>query len=368
MNTTRTIIVTFLFIVVSFTYCSFQTDQPLPLLAIDEKATQVEKLEVIDQWLDMLEDERIFNGAVLIAKDGKALLKNAYGYTNASLTEKLTPNSMFRLASLSKQFTSMGIMILKEKGLLEFDDKVSKYIPDLPYKNISIRNLLNHTAGIPDNYLNLYDDEMGILTNEKAIELVIQANQKAPKKPSEEYSYSNTGYILAARTIEVVSGLSIEKFLDEELFKPMQMSQTRIWNLISKEKTFTNKTSSFKYVGDNAVELKPTGIDGVAGDGAVFSSINDFLIWDQFLYSNSIVSDSTLGEAFVTPTLLDGSKSDYGFGWGVNGNIVSHTGAWLGARTVIRRDTENKTCVVVLDNAQGKKVSEISNQIVKSLF
>ncbi len=367
MKTSKSLLIVSLFSTLVFAFCSCSSNDQLPVLDLSEDLSH-DKIEAIDNWLGELQSQQKFNGGVLIAQDGQALLQKTYGYVDATLTTKLTKSSMFRLASLSKQFTAMGIMILKEKGKLDFDDKVIKYIPELPYKDITIRNLLNHISGIPDNYIGLYDQaEIEILTNEKAVDLVIKRDQKASKLPKEEYSYSNTGYILAARTIELISGQSMEDFLKMELFEPIGMTESRVWNLISDDKTFPNKTSSFKYRGKKTVALNPTGIDGVAGDGAIFSSIGDFLIWDQFLYQNDLISEATMKEAFVSPQLLSGAVSNYGFGWVLNRNIISHTGSWLGARTVIRRDIKNKTCIVILDNSQSNYIDKILDQVIDIL-
>jgi len=143
------------------------------------------------------------------------------------------------------------------------------------------------------------------------------------------------------------------------------MKNTRVWNLLSPDKTFPNKTSSFAMLGGD--ELKPDFIDGVAGDGAVFSSLEDLLIWDDFWVNADLLSDENRMEAFKTPTLNDGTASDYGFGWVVvnDGKFVTHTGAWLGARTYIGRNTENRNTLVVLDNGLNLLLDPIVNQIAQ---
>jgi len=149
----------------------------VPELNISENSSEKEKIILIDNWLEKLNSERKFNGGILITKDGETILEKTYGFTNSNKTEKLNNNSSFRLASISKQFTASGIMLLKEKGLVNYDDIVSKYISNFPYSNVTIRNLLNQTSGIPDSYLNLAKNEIGILTNEKAIKLIVESIQ-----------------------------------------------------------------------------------------------------------------------------------------------------------------------------------------------
>lgn len=327
----------------------------VPELNIPENSSEKEKIVLIDNWFEKLNSERKFNGGILITKDGKPTLAKTYGFTDSSKTEKLTNNSSFRLASISKQFTASGIMLLKEKELIDYDDLVLKYISGFPYDNVTIRNLLNQTSGIPDSYIDLAEkakDEIGILTNEKAIQLIVDSKPKAHFQPNVNYEYSNTNYIILARIIELVSHQSFENFMKDNIFTPLGMNDTRVWNLISEEKTFKGKTDGFIEIIGKIREIKPTFVDGVAGDGAVFSSINDFVKWDNFWYDNNLISSENLKEAFKRPTLNNGTKSNYGFGWVIiNDDVAMHDGAWLAAHTYYVRNTKKKTSFVFLDNS-----------------
>lgn len=343
--------------------------QKLPELAVSKEAKQDERSNQIDEWLIKISNEYKFNGAVLMIKNGETLIKNAYGFTDAEKNVPLSNLSSFRLASVSKQFTAAGIMILHEQGKLSFDHAVSDYIEGFPYEGVSIRHLLNHTSGIPDNYLFLAyknANKIDILSTTKAVELVIEANKKAKSKPNESFNYNNTNYILLAKIVENVSGSSFEDFMMNHLFKPLGLQQTRVWNLLSKDKTFEHKTASFKNNGPNPKPMKPDLVDGVAGDGAVFSSIEDMIKWDQFWYENELISETTMLEAFKKPLLNDGSYSNYGFGWGIKKDGVAHNGSWLGARTIIVRNTEEKNCLVILDNSKNPLINDIAKILTKN--
>ena len=258
-------------------------------------------------------------------------------------------------------------MLLKEKELINYDDIVSKYISNFPYDNVTIRNLLNQTSGIPDSYLDLAEkskDKIGILTNEKAIKLLVENKPKANFQPNEKYEYSNTNYIILARIIELVSNQSFEKFMKDNIFIQLEMYDTRVWNLISEDKTFKGKTDGFEDLAGEIREIKPTFIDGVAGDGGVFSSINDFVKWDKFWYGNKLISEENLKEAFTRPTQNNGEKSNYGFGWViVNDEVVMHNGAWLAANTYFVRNTKKKTSFVLLDNSSNLFFDKIFGSI-----
>ena len=199
---------------------------------------------------------------------------------------------------------------------------------------------------MPDNYLNLAEKNkatIDVLTNGKAIELVIEASEAADFAAGSIYEYSNTNYITLAYLIELISGQSFEAFMQTNLFEPLGMKDSRVWNLLSTDSTFQNKADDMMNFKGRLSKLEPTFIDGVAGDGAVFSSLHDFLIWDQFWYGNDLIRQENLVEAFKIPTLSSGEQSDYGFGWGIKDDIVWHNGAWLGARTLNRRDQKQKT-------------------------
>ncbi len=363
------IIVFVVLTMVGFGVWFYNTEMKLNELAIAEIDTQQSKIDKADAWLQKLNKDNKFNGGILLIENDSVILKKAYGFTDHTESQRLTPNSSFRLASVSKQFTATGIMILKEKGLLNFDDPITRFFPELSYQDVTVRMLLNHTSGIPDVYMRFpsqFPDEVGsILTNEKVVKLLAKENPPMKNKPNSTYEYSNTGYVLLSAIIEKVSEQSFEAFMKAELFDPLRMQNTRVWNLLSADKMFDNKTSSFTNFRGIKEHLKPGLLDGVSGDGSVFSSLNDFVIWNQFWYENDIISPETMNEAFKEVTLTSGSTSNYGFGWTVTPNAVWHNGSWLGARTMIIRNYKLKNCLVILDNSSSLHVDKIGQELVK---
>ena len=351
-------------------------DTKIPKLKIAGNYTSPENLEIIDSWFEELHKLGKFNGTAMIAKNSKALLSKAYGYVDVSLSNKLSTKSSFRLASVSKQFTAFGIMLLVEKDSMDYDDLVVNHIDDFPYKGVTIRHLLNMTSGIPDIYVHLaekYKSEVGpVLSLSKATDLIIKhpSYGKSPNgvpndyaNPNESYFYNNTNYMLLACIIEKVSKKTFEQFMQEEVFLPFQMKNTRVWNPWSSNQTFLNKAGEFETY-NGLKEVQPTWLDGAPGASGIFSSIEDLLIWDKMLYSNLLVSNNNLKEAFKSPTLTNGQKSNYGFGWQIYDEGVWHTGAWLGARTFIIRNTKKKECIIILDNSSNSKsINSIINEL-----
>lgn len=343
----------------------------VPKLELSPEMSPMQKMKVLDNWFSNLQADNQFNGVVLYVNEGKEMLCKGYGYTNHEKKSGLTEHSSLRLASVSKQFTAAGIMLLKEKGQISYDDLVSTYIDGFPYQGVTIRHLLNQVSGIPDAYMELAEkqkDKIPVLTNQIAVDLIIAEKSSAQKLPNEAYQYSNTNYIILARLIEILSGLSFEDYMQKELFEPLKMNNTRVWNLKSKDKTFANKADDFENFRGKFEELKPSFLDGVAGDGAVFSSAKDMFLWNEFWYKNPLIGEENLKEAFKKPILNNGKASDYGFGWLITKDGMWHNGAWLGANTVIIRNTKQKDCFVLLDNSSNVFFDEIVKECKTQLL
>lgn len=351
----------------------YQEPRATPQLEIAATASQTERLEKIDQWLVGLHKSGEFNGGVLIARAGEPLLMQTYGYADVDSKRLLTTQTPFRLASVSKQFTAAGILRLVEKGQAELDQPVSQLLAGFPFERVTLRHLLNQTSGIPDVYMQLgkqHRKEIGdVLRIQDVADLLSRYPPKA-EPPGDEHKYSNTNYVLLAAVIEAVSQMTYEDFMQEELFKPLGMRDTRVWNRVSTQPNFPERAEDFYTFFGRKAALPMTWIDGVAGDGAVFCSLRDFLIWDAFWNGNSLVADDLLSQAFTRPKLNDDSLSYYGFGWVLSSQPgrVWHNGGWLGARTYIMRDAVSKQCLVVLDNSSNEKAETIAREIQAQLF
>lgn len=343
-----------------------------PPLEIADDTSEADRLDKIDQWLLDLHQSGKFNGGVLYARDGEPLLIKTYGYADSGGKRLLTERTPFRLASVSKQFTAAGILRLVETEKVGLDQPVSNYLEGFPFANVTIRHLLNQTSGIPDVYMDLAEEHRKEFGDALRIKDVADLLRRYPPKaiaPGDEHEYSNTNYVLLAAVIESVSGMTYEDFMQEELFEPLGMKDTRVWNRVS-TKRFPARAEDFSTMFGIRRTLPLTWIDGVAGDGAIFCSLRDFLIWNEFWNGNSLVSDEMLSQAFFRPELNDGISSYYGFGWVITSPAgrVWHNGAWLGARSYIVRDAVSKQCLVVLDNSDNDLVPTIARKLQTQLF
>lgn len=325
------------------------------------------KIEIIDSVLTELYSSDKLNGNILIAEKGKVIYKKSFGLADETTKYKLNDSSVFELASVSKQFTAMGIMILKEKGKLKLDDKISEYLPEFSiYPNITIRNLLNHTGGLPD-YLKLMDslwDKSKIATNKDVIAFFTKFHPKALFNPNTKFDYSNTGYVLLASIIEKCSGMSYPQFLKREIFNPLGMNHTLVYRRRYAPMKINNYAFGYQYSEQLKKYILPDSIeqskfviwlDGVYGDGTVNSTTVDLLKWDRALYSDKLISKQSLNEMFSPAVLNDGTKTDYGFGWSLDsssdfGKVVSHYGGWPGYASYIERDITNDKTIIILTN------------------
>ncbi|OFX87799.1 MAG: hypothetical protein A2W99_15900 [Bacteroidetes bacterium GWF2_33_16] len=329
----------------------------------------LEKAAQIDSTLKSITAKNHFNGNVLVAYKGNCIFKKSYGYADLNKKEELTTESIFQLASLSKQFTAMAVMILKEQGKLSYDDTVTKYIPELPYKGITIRMLLNHTSGLP-NYMWLtenYWKEKNAPYNEDIIKMFEETKTPIYFSPGRRFDYSNTGYVLLASVVERVSRKRFSTFMEDEIFIPLGMENSFVYS--SSFKTRKNMLKGYGIRGKRYRVIDETVNDGTVGDKGVYSTIDDLFKWDQALYANTIVSEETMNEALSGFKIRNKYNVNYGFGFRLtqrdNKKVVYHHGRWNGFRTSIYRFVEDNNTIIVLNHTSTSLNSTIIRNIEK---
>ena len=324
-------------------------------------------IEQFDEIIRFYYDNGEFNGCVLIAKNGEIIYEKAFGYCDYTRSERLTTDFQFRLASVSKQFTAMTIMILKERRLLHYDEPVVKYMPDFPYKSVTVRHLLTHTSGLPD-YNSLFEKEREseglkkkVVSNKDVYDLLLKYAPQQKFSAGDEYEYSNTGYNVLALLVERISGQSFQGFTAENIFRPLEMSKSYVNppnGILNDE--HRAKGFSLNPDGDGYSARDWNYKNGLYGDGGVISTIHDLLLWDIALRSEQLVDNATLDEAFTQVTLNDGSIREYGFGWSVikqdSGTIMAHGGGWLGYTAGIMRDLSTGQTIIQLCNMPSKRL------------
>lgn len=344
---------------------------------------QKQEYRGIDSILLPAAGKQPINAVVLIAEKGKVVYEKAMGYRRFADKEPLQKTDVFELASVSKQFTAMVIMMLHEKALLQYDDPVEKYL-DIPYKGITIRHLLTHTSGLPD-YQEIMDthwDKSKVAGNP---DILAYLNRYAPPKlfePGEKYQYSNTGYVLLASIAEKVSGRDFIEFCQAEIFRKLGMKHTAIRTLAEKA-AVQNFAIGHIYVKEKNDFIRADSfpssdytiwLGNRKGPGRISSTAQDLLKWDQALYTEKLVKQSTLAEAFQPMVLNNGSISNYGFGWipvtnDPSGLIVWHNGDNPGYKTEIMRFIgKQKTLIILCNNASDQfenTIQQIRNLLTR---
>lgn len=306
----------------------------------------------IHDYYSKLFKQKRFNGCVLIAIEDKIIYENAFGYSDALQKTCLNTGSLFQLASVSKIFTSIAILRLHEKKILDINNCVQKYLPEFPYAGVTIKQLLNHTSGLP-NYLHIMPGigrQDTVLSHQSVVQFLINKKYHSEFKPGRKYKYCNTNYAILACIIERVSGMNYSDFLKKEIFTPCKMLNTNTIYYIDVFDENTTISSEYKsrvvpfYAGDF-----------ILGDKSIYSNIHDLFRFSQCFLAGQILNDSTMN------LMTCGVKTNkYGmiYGCGIrikdyqdsSKTVWFHNGWWHGYRTSFQMRPKDKVIVIVLSN------------------
>lgn len=333
----------------------------IPILLLAASLLRADALD--DLVRKEMETEHISGIAVAILKDGKVIEKRGYGLARREDCTPVTPDTVFRIASMSKAFCSASVLMLAEEGKVKLDEPVKTYIPEVPeeWAGITVRHCLNHVSGIPNLSRPAWD-----LAKEytEAEFFALFKGLPLASKPGEKYAYSNFGYATLGILVQRLSGKPLWEFVDERIFKPLGMTNTRYYKHDLDFKQFA--------VGYDYTEGKFT-LGTVqrpmvySGSGGVLSSVEDLAKWDAAIRSGKVIGPSITGPWWTPGKLNDGSSTEYGMGWFLadrNGlKNVHHTGTTPGFTSMICRYELSKLTVIVLRNGEGAKVREFCDAI-----
>lgn len=329
------------------------------------------KSKAIDRYFSMLFKNKVFNGNVLVAQKGRVIFEKSYGYSDIRTKDSLKLNSVFQLGSVSKQFTAVAILQLYEKGRLDLKDSIQKFFPEFPYKGITIHQLLCHRSGLL-NYI-YYCDALPIdksipLSNSGVLKCLSDSCPRPYFSPNQRFDYSNTGYLVLASVVEKVSGMAFEDYMKQYVFEPLNMKDSYVYNHNKPFKS-RNVVKGYEY---GRVEANPDFLDGVVGDKGVYSTVHDLYLWDQGLYSNTIISRPILNLAFRAYGKKLNSKKNYGYGWRIyytqdSTRILYHGGWWHGFQSLLIRSEKDSSTVVVLKNKKNKVLID-QERILRILY
>ncbi len=298
------------------------------LIASALQAQVTDQAKAIDEYLTGLYKPTEPGASVLVVKDGKVILRKGYGLAKLDTKAPVKPESIFRIGSVTKQFTSTAILKLAEQGKLNLQDDITKYLPSYPTqgKKITIEHLLTHTSGIK-SYTSL-EEVMAKREQEISIENMINTFKDKPFdfNPGDGYLYNNSGYFLLGAIVEKVSGISWGEYLKKNFFVPLKMTNTfYVDPKLPAQATGYQKTSATEY--GLAKEVHPTVPFSA---GAIFSTVDDLWKWEKAIYEYKVIKKESLDKAWTPLTLNSGKKESYGYGWALSkigdNKVIGHGG------------------------------------------
>ena len=382
----RNIAIKYLLVLVFFVLHSFSVATSVPEKDFLDKTTELRKNvniplayypanltrevnQKLDSTFQRFNKRHDFHGSVLVAKGGKVVFKKHYGYANFKEKTKIDDNSLFQLASVSKQFTAAAILILKDRGELSLDDKVTRFFPEFPYAEVTVRHLLNHTSGLP-KYFWLAEhkwDKDYAPSNAEMMDMLSKEKLNPFFRPGANFDYSNTGYFVLSAIVEKVSGQSFADFMDLEIFKPLNMRQSFVYSF-GQDSIREGQLSGYRlYRRRWHAAIPGTVNDAVVGDKNIYSTTEDLLKWVEGLNSGRLISEESLQEMYTKGSTKYKRKVPYGFGFRIKDDgeqkVIYHNGRWNGFSTSLMQYPEDDLVVITLEHSSYNSMKYLNSRV-----
>lgn len=315
--------------------------------------TNLLDVNALDQQLARLYPADQPGAAVLIARRGEVLFRKAYGMANLELNVKMEPGMVFRLASITKQFTAMAILMLMEEGKLGLQDRLTRFLPDYPdpAQAITIEHLLTHTSGVR-NYTSM-PEWFALWRKDLTLNELIDLfkNQSVDFAPGQQFSYNDSGYVLLGAVIEQLSGLTFAEFMEQRIFRPAGMLDS--WDDVTL-RVLHGRVPGYSRTGEGFANAAYLSMSHAHAAGGAVSSVDDMARWDAALADNQLVRAETLDLAYQSYVLPNGEPTGYGYGWSIHHHagvkFVGHSGGINGFSTGSVRVPSEGVYVVILSN------------------
>ena len=338
----------------------------------------------IDEVFSSLKSSNAPGAAVLVIHDGKPIFRNGYGVTDLRTKQAIEPSTDFRLASFTKQFTATCIMLLVHDSKLRYEEHLTDIFPEFPAygRSITVRNLLNHTSGLPDyedilmkQYPDTAPEKIPQILDAGVLKLLEQQSS-GTFAPGSKWEYSNSGYATLAMIVEKVSGKPFGQFLHDRIFAPLGMNNTLAYE--NGENEVPNRAYGHTKDGDAFKETDQSPTSAVLGDGGIYTSIDDLTKWDRALREHTLLSEAETQPALTPVHVADalptseGRNVSYGFGWFLDPyqghKRMWHDGETIGFRTTIQRFPEDKLTVIVLANRTDVDPDKLALKVADLFF
>jgi CubicO group peptidase (beta-lactamase class C family) len=332
---------------------------------------KADDLSAIDALFAPYTGSTLPGASVIVVQNGQVIVRRAYGMADLQRHTRATPETDYRLASVSKQFTAMAVMLLARDGRVRYDQPVREILPELPAatRAVTLRHLLNHTSGLWD-YEDLIPETRTAQLNDRDVLALLTPKDSLYFPAGSAYRYSNSGYVLLGLIVERASGIAFPEFLRARIFTPLGMTAT----VAHVEGVDTVPHRAYGYspdtTGFTATDQSVTS--ATLGDGGIYTNVDDMIRWDRALYGNALVDAATLELATTPPLLPGGAPTEYGFGWFVDTyrgeRRWRHTGETSGFRNAIQRYPARRFTVIVLTNRSSGEPGPIAERVADLLL
>ena len=341
---------------------------PVNLVVHYPKKATTKVRSKLDSLLKRIHKRHDFHGAVLVAKNKKIVYQNQIGTADFKKKTLLNKESVFQLASVSKQFTAAAIMLLQQRNQLKLTDTVNTYFPNFPYKAVTIKTLLNHTGGLP-KYFWIAEhkwQQKKAPSNNEMMELLTTSNVQRFFKPGRNFDYSNTGYFVLASIVEKISGISFGSFLKQNIFEPLQMTHSYVYSF-ENDSIRENQLDGYRlHRGWRHVKIRSTVNDAIVGDKNVYTTAEDLFKWTQGLNSGNLLTKESLALMFTKGETIYGRKVPYGFGFRIDTkdkNSIYHYGKWNGFSTGLTTYLEDDLVVIILEHTSYNALKSLNRKV-----
>lgn len=325
----------------------------------------------LDSLLKRINKRHDFHGSILVAQSGKLIYQNQIGMADFRRKKPILKNSVFQLASVSKQFTAASILILAERNQLKLTDTITKFFPKFPFKNITIKQLLNHTSGLPKYFWiaeHEWDQKHPPSNSEMINFMETSSTASMFFRPGRKFDYSNTGYFVLASIVEKISNKSFSVFLKKNIFDPLQMDNTFVYSFKNTPVKENQLIGYRLYKGWRHLKINGTVNDAVVGDKNIYATNQDLLKWINGLNNGKLISKKSLEQMYSKGETKYGRKVPYGFGFRIdtknNEKVVYHFGKWNGFSTGISQYPDDLV-IIILEHTSYRAMGTLTKKIKK---
>ena len=313
---------------------------------------------------------RVPGAAVLVLRDGEPVVRKGYGLADLEQGTPVTPDTRFRLASVSKQFTAAAILLLVQDGSLSLDDPLRRWLPGLPpaTDGITLHHLLSHTSGLVD-YEDLLPPDVDGQVQDADVLRLLEGVDRLDFAPGSRYRYSNSGYVLLGLVVERASGRDFPTFLHERIFQPLGMGAVA---RVDGGPPVPHRAWGYSHSDGNWIRTDQSPTSATLGDGGIYASIDDLAKWNAALDDDRLLRADLRALAFIAHTTTDEADVDaYGYGWRLHaselGPLQWHSGESIGFRNVLLRWPEQRLTVVVLSNRNDPEPYGLARRLAEAI-